>query len=205
MADVASRWIRRFSLKNVFKLVQAPVIEPRAKLLSRRRPRSSKKLMCITSWLNFFTFICGRSSLLRFVQTMLKICCNRQFSFCREIGNFLSLHWCSQLYQTQTAASSLNRPSPCSLTTTARLNLPLFFFFFLKWANPGLFCLFSFFSRYNFNTNWKKRRWCAWDSNPGPQDGRRRRNHGAMAATHKPTSPKKSRNFPFYDTYYDCS
>ena len=25
---------------------------------------------------------------------------------------------------------------------------------------------------------------CAWDSNPGPQYGRRRRNHGAMAATH---------------------
>ena len=46
-----------------------------------------------------------------------------------------------------------------------------------------LFCLFSFFSRYNFNINWKKRRWCAWDSNPGPQDGRRRWNHGAMAAT----------------------
>ena len=46
------------------------------------------------------------------------------------------------------------------------------------------FCLFSSFSNYNFNnTNWKKHRWCAWDSNPGPQDGRRRRNHGAMAAT----------------------
>ena len=29
----------------------------------------------------------------------------------------------------------------------------------------------------------KKRRWSAWKSNPGPQDGRRRRNHGAMAAT----------------------
>ena len=29
----------------------------------------------------------------------------------------------------------------------------------------------------------KKHRWRAWDSNPGPQDGRRRRNHGAMAAT----------------------
>ena len=28
-----------------------------------------------------------------------------------------------------------------------------------------------------------KHRWCAWDLNPGPQDGRRRRNHGAMAAT----------------------
>ena len=46
-----------------------------------------------------------------------------------------------------------------------------------------LFCLFSFFSHYNFNTNWKKHRWCAWDSNPGPQDGRRRQNQGAMAAT----------------------
>ena len=55
--------------------------------------------------------------------------------------------------------------------------------FFLK-NGPFLasFCLFSFFS-YNFNTNWKKRRWCAWDLNPGPQDGRRRRNHWAMAAT----------------------
>ena len=30
----------------------------------------------------------------------------------------------------------------------------------------------------------KKRRWCAWDSNTGPQDGRRRQNHGAMAAIH---------------------
>ena len=46
-----------------------------------------------------------------------------------------------------------------------------------------LFCLFLFFSRYNFNTNWKKRRWCAWDLNLGPQDGRHRQNHGAMAAT----------------------
>ena len=47
------------------------------------------------------------------------------------------------------------------------------------------FCLFSSFSRYNFNnTNWKKHRWCAWDSNPRPQDGRRRRYHGAMAAGH---------------------
>ena len=49
---------------------------------------------------------------------------------------------------------------------------------------PASFCLFLSFSRYNFNnSNWKKRRWCAWDSNPGPQDGRRRQNHGAMAAT----------------------
>ena len=46
-----------------------------------------------------------------------------------------------------------------------------------------LFCLFSFFSCYNFNTNWKKHRWCAWDSNQGPLNGRHRQNHGAMAAT----------------------
>ena len=37
---------------------------------------------------------------------------------------------------------------------------------------PASFCLFSSISRHNFNTNRKKRRWCAWDSNPGPQDGR---------------------------------
>ena len=47
---------------------------------------------------------------------------------------------------------------------------------FIKWANPGLFCLFSSISHYNFNnTNWKKQRWCAWDSNCWLHDGRRRR------------------------------
>ena len=46
-----------------------------------------------------------------------------------------------------------------------------------------LVCLFSPFSHYNFNyTNWKKHRWCAWDLNPWPQDGRCRRYHGAMAS-----------------------
>ena len=59
-------------------------------------------------------------------------------------------------------------------------------------------CCFSFrFSRYppkmfhNINLvveiiiaiGFLNRRWSAWDSNPGPQDGGRRRNHGAMAAT----------------------
>ena len=44
--------------------------------------------------------------------------------------------------------------------------------------------IFVFFSHYNFNnTNWKKSRWCAWDLKLGPQDGRRRQSHGAMAAT----------------------
>ena len=57
-----------------------------------------------------------------------------------------------------------------------------FFFFKKNGPIPPSFCLFSSFSHYSFN-NWKKHRWCAWDSNPGPQGGRRRRNHGAMAAT----------------------
>ena len=49
---------------------------------------------------------------------------------------------------------------------------------------PASFCLFLLFPQYNFNnTNWKKRRLCAWDSNLGSQDGRRRQNHRAMAAT----------------------
>ena len=33
---------------------------------------------------------------------------------------------------------------------------------------------------FNFNNTLKKRRWCAGYLNPGPQDGRHRRNHGAM-------------------------
>ena len=61
----------------------------------------------------------------------------------------------------------------------------MWFFIFIFFKNgpiPASYCLFLLFSRYNFN-KWKKRRWSAWDSNPEPQDGRRRRNHGAMAAT----------------------
>ena len=55
--------------------------------------------------------------------------------------------------------------------------------FLKKWANPGLF-LFNFvlFSL-QFQYKLKKHRWCAWNSNLGPQDGRHRQNQGAMAAT----------------------
>ena len=45
-------------------------------------------------------------------------------------------------------------------------------------------CLFSSFSHYNWN--WKNQsvpRCCDWDLNPGPQEGRRRRIHWAMAAS----------------------
>ena len=59
------------------------------------------------------------------------------------------------------------------------------FFFQKNGPIPAPFCLFLSFSRYNFNnTNWKKHRWCAWNSNPGPQDGRCRRNHRATATAH---------------------
>ena len=42
--------------------------------------------------------------------------------------------------------------------------------------------LFIFVVSICHNLNWKKRRWCAWDSNPGRQDGRRERIHWATAA-----------------------
>ena len=64
------------------------------------------------------------------------------------------------------------------------------FYFLLKIIQiPSSFCLFSSFCHYNFNLfisvdihKFKKHRWCAWDSNLWPQDGRRRLNHGAIAA-----------------------
>ena len=44
----------------------------------------------------------------------------------------------------------------------------------------------------------KKRRWCAWDSNPGRQDGRRKRIHWAMAA------PLKRLFFDIYGHQIAC-
>ena len=69
---------------------------------------------------------------------------------------------------------------------------------FLYGPIPASFLFIFVFSHYNFNTNWLKHRWCAWDSNLGPQDGRRRRNHGAMAATQK----KKSSLLKWYCTSF---
>ena len=55
---------------------------------------------------------------------------------------------------------------------------------FFKWANPGPFLVyFRLFHMTQINLlNWKKRRWCAWDSNPGREDGRCRQIHWAMVA-----------------------
>ena len=52
-------------------------------------------------------------------------------------------------------------------------------------GQTGLFCLFLSFSQNNdkYSTIWKKCRWCAWDLNPGTQDGRHRQIHWAMAAS----------------------
>ena len=60
----------------------------------------------------------------------------------------------------------------------------ILFCFLINGPIPASFCIFLLFPHYNFNnTNWEKHKWCPWDLNPGPQDGRRRRHHGAMAAT----------------------
>ena len=46
-----------------------------------------------------------------------------------------------------------------------------------------IFVLFTFkFNWQIYSLKLKKHRWCAWDSNPGRQDGRRRRIHWAMVA-----------------------
>ena len=62
--------------------------------------------------------------------------------------------------------------------------------FLFKWANPVLFLVYfrPFLIAITITVSiinvltWKKHRWCAWDSNLGPQNGRRRQNHWAMAA-----------------------
>ena len=69
---------------------------------------------------------------------------------------------------------------------------PLFFFKKMGQTRP-LFVYFRYFHDAKTNIastmrmcdyKWKKRGWCAWDSNPGRQVGRRRRIHWAMAAPH---------------------
>ena len=56
--------------------------------------------------------------------------------------------------------------------------------FFKLLANPSLF--FVYYHPFHITNQLqieKKHRWSAWDTNPGPQGGRRRQNHRAMAAT----------------------
>ena len=59
-------------------------------------------------------------------------------------------------------------------------------YIFLNWPNPAsflfIFVLFSTQWRCSTKFDHKKCRSCAWDSNPGWQDGRRRRIHRASMA-----------------------
>ena len=54
----------------------------------------------------------SHNKLLRLIHiTVFSAClCSRWLRFFREIENFLYLHWCSPLWKTQTAASSVNQP-----------------------------------------------------------------------------------------------
>ena len=67
----------------------------------------------------------------------------------------------------------------CCIKLTKR-NINVWFFKYgpIPASFSFIFVLFLLhFQKYN----WKKRRWCALDSNTGSQNGRHRRNHGAMA------------------------
>ena len=67
--------------------------------------------------------------------------------------------------------------------------------FFKKWANPGLYW-FLVFSTLHHSKNLLKHTWCAWDSNPGRQNGRLRRIQWAIAA------PLFSSNFTFIGCHW---
>ena len=70
-----------------------------------------------------------------------------------------------------------------SLTKPTGLVDRISYGFLKKWADSGLFLFTFVLFSLQFQYKLKKHRWCAWDSNPWPQDGRRRQNHGAMATT----------------------
>ena len=53
--------------------------------------------------------------------------------------------------------------------------------FLKKCANPGLFFVYFCSFLVTISIQIEKACWCAWDSNPGPQDSRCRQNHRAMA------------------------
>ena len=77
------------------------------------------------------------------------------------------------------------------IITFCAINLPkclpdicVIFFKKMGQFRPLFLFIFVFSTRHNLNSNlnWKKHRWCAWESNPGWQDGRRERIHWATAA-----------------------
>ena len=118
-------------------------------------------------------------------------------NFWGNLGNFLFHHLITLLSITLLTIHTYGDPHnfyfqfPFHLSLSLVLFLALSLSFCLYLTQMGqsrpLFCLFSSFSSYNFNnTNWKKHRLYAWDSNPGLKDGRRRQNHRTMAVLFRP-------------------
>ena len=93
--------------------------------------------------------------------------------------HFLGTYLCKQLLTCNPPTINILRTYQSRFFSSHCFALTDYFFFlsFLKIGpSPASFLFFSSFSDCNFNnTN------CAWDSNPRPQDGRHRQNHGAMA------------------------
>ena len=103
-----------------------------------------------------------------------------------SLGTFLSI--CSELHILKIEkirSPTHRRYLSFSLARSLGMLFPLYFALFIlavPLLNPVLF--FAYFRPFHIaiQLKIKKRQCCAWDSNPGPQDGRRRRIHWAMAA-----------------------
>ena len=97
---------------------------------------------------------------------------------------------------TSTTSKSMTSTSGASKLTHQKLSRYICFFSFFKYGPiPASFSFIFVLSSFQFHLQFqqyklKKHVWCAWDSNPGEQDGRRRTNHGAMAAAPFPFYPK---------------
>ena len=78
--------------------------------------------------------------------------------------------------------------------------------YFLKMgqSRPLFLFIFVFSTCYNLNSNWKKRRWCAWDLNPGRQDGRHKRIHWATAAPQRPYHVEHTSSRPTPNLKWSC-
>ena len=75
-----------------------------------------------------------------------------------------------------------SQPQSYSLSFTLTVSISLLFSLLLSLLLP----LSHYYSLTFTITNYyylKMGQWCAWDPKLGPQDGRRRRNHGAMVTT----------------------
>ena len=94
-----------------------------------------------------------------------------EYFFCYSFENFTADHFLMKKYRYFTLLRTESYPK---LHTWARYTTVIKTFF--KWAFLFIFVLFT--SQFNYKLS--KCRWCAWDSNQWPKDGRHRQNHGAI-------------------------